>query len=529
MRLRFSLFTKILGWFFVNLLILGGVLFAFFNLYFRFNPASLLWGESGNRIEAIAHLISIESGGKTREERDALLSRYSSAYQVDFLLYTNTGEKLAGKEMNLPAEVARRLADPGPSGGRPPRGQPPSEGEFPPHEPGERSRRPGGPPPYAPDERPEHFPRFNGPMTGPPRRSHPPVFSLQTFDPTRYWGGARVMVFDQGRPEPIRSVLIASSDSMTGHGLFFDPTPWLIILSIVGILSILLWLPFVRSMTRTVAQMTAATEQIAEEHFDVTVNDKRSDELGRLGKAINHLAVRLSGFVTGQKRFLGDISHELNSPLARMQFALGILEERGEPAHRGYVEDAQEEVRLMSNLVSELLTFSRAGIRTSEIRPEKVALGQLARQVIEREAADGADIRVKIDETLEVMAVPGLLSRALANVIRNAVRYAGAAGPITVSAGRQDGRVQVVVADCGPGVPDEALGKLFDPFFRLQPDRSRSTGGTGLGLAIVKTCVESCQGTVTARNRMPSGLEIIITLNTGVSDLKLSSQSPEGH
>ncbi len=478
MRLRFSLFTRIILWFFLNLIVLGIVLFAFFNLHFRLDPNSPLLGESGNRIEAVARRIASEVREASKEEREAILDRYSETWQVDFLLYAGNGERLAGKEISLPAEVQRQVVEP------------------------EALRElPFGRPPQG------NSPRANRTS---PRRA-PPVFWTRTSNPTRYWAGLRIPLFEGGNAPPVRATLLASSDSISGHGLFFDPWPWIIMVTVVFLLSILLWLPFVRGLTRSIKQMTTATEQIAEEHFDVRVDEHRSDEIGRLGKAVNHLTARLSGFVGGQKRFLGDISHELNSPLARMQFALSILEERVDPANRGYVEDVQEEVRLMSNLVSELLAYARAGMKTSAIKLERVKLSELAEQVIAREAS-AHDIRIEIDPAIEVMAHPELLSRAVANVIRNAVRYAAAAGPITVEASRHHDQVKLSITDCGPGVPAESLDKLFDPFFRLELDRARNTGGAGLGLAIVKTCVEACQGTVTASNRAPSGLEIIITL-----------------
>jgi two-component system sensor histidine kinase CpxA len=121
-------------------------------------------------------------------------------------------------------------------------------------------------------------------------------------------------------------------------------------------------------------------------------------------------------------------------------------------------------------------------------------------------------VQFEIPDSLSVLAQPGLLSRALANLVRNAVRYAGQAGPVTIAAIRQEGKVIVTVADQGPGVPDASLEQIFDPFFRAEPSRSRDTGGVGLGLAIVKTCVEACQGTVSAVNRFPHGLEVRISL-----------------
>jgi len=344
-----------------------------------------------------------------------------------------------------------------------------------------------------------------------------PVFSLKTNNPTLYWWGTTVFIFDNEKTEPVPRILLISSNSFTGNGLLFDPTPWLVIFAVIIGGSILFWLPFARGITKSIAQMTRATEQIADEQFDVRVNEKRTDEIGRLGKAINHLTERLSGFVYGQKRFLGDISHELNSPLARMQFALSILEDRVDETNRPYVEDVKEEVELMSKLVSELLAYSKAGIKTRQIALERVPLRPLVETVIRREAAKNADIEFNVDDDLEAMAQPELLSRSLSNIVRNAVRYAGDAGKITVSAEKDNGHVEIKVADNGAGVPDSELSKLFDPFYRLEFDRARSTGGTGLGLAIVKTCIESCQGKVYAQNRTPSGLEVVILLNT-VSD-----------
>jgi two-component system sensor histidine kinase CpxA len=224
------------------------------------------------------------------------------------------------------------------------------------------------------------------------------------------------------------------------------------------------------------------------------------------------MAARLSGFVHGQKRFLGDIAHELCSPIARMQVALGILEERADPKQKSYVEDVREEVQHMSSLVNELLSFSKAGLTKKQIKLEPVPLEIIARRVVAREAPDATQIDIQIDSALQALAEPELLSRALANLIRNALRYAGDAGPVTLSASAADGHITITVADHGHGVPEAMLGQIFDPFFRLEASRSRDTGGIGLGLAIVKTCIEACQGTVTARNRQPAGLQVEIVL-----------------
>lgn len=124
-------------------------------------------------------------------------------------------------------------------------------------------------------------------------------------------------------------------------------------------------------------------------------------------------------------------------------------------------------------------------------------------------------VHVQIDRALEVIAAPGHLFRALANIVRNAIRHAGAAGPIEISAAVHHSRVQIKVTDSGPGVPDTEIDNLLRPFYRPEFARQRETGGTGLGLAIVRDCVESCGGHVTCRNRSPHGLEVIMELAAG--------------
>lgn len=487
---KFSLFTRIIVWFFLNLLLLGAILFVFFNYNFRFRSGSNFSGAFGNNVEFVTRQITDEAEEKTRAERDEILQRYAEKYKgVEFFLFDNQGKQLGGRKIVLPQKVFDDIIRE-----EPPPMMPRGENDRP------REMRQDGKPPPPP---PGMLPRM-------------PSVYVQTSDPTLYWFGARIMLFDTERAEPVRSRLIAVSDSFYGYGLFYNPMPWLVLTGIIVSVSILFWFPFVRSITKTVGQMTSATEQIAEEKFDVRVGETRSDELGRLGASINSLAARLAGFVGGQKRFLGDISHELNSPLARMNFALTILEDRVDAKNRAYVEDVKEEVELMSKLVGELLAYSKAGIKAAETTLEKIRLRPLVEQVVARETAtESVSVKIVVADNIEVLAQPELLSRAIANVVRNAVRYAGQAGEIRIAAvAGGNNQVKIEIADSGAGVPEDALDKLFDPFYRVESDRARATGGTGLGLAIVKTCVEACQGTVAARRREPKGLAVTITLKS---------------
>ena len=166
----------------------------------------------------------------------------------------------------------------------------------------------------------------------------------------------------------------------------------------------------------------------------------------------------------------------------------------------------------MSSLVNELLSFSKASLGTAKVKLTAVALRPIVEKAIFREGISEATIDLTIAENVYVLAEPDLLARSVGNLIRNAIRYAGTAGPISITATRSIGDVKLVVADYGPGIPDSAQLQIFDPFYRADASRDRETGGVGLGLAIVKTCIESCSGTVVCQNRQPQGLQVTVTL-----------------
>ena len=139
-------------------------------------------------------------------------------------------------------------------------------------------------------------------------------------------------------------------------------------------------------------------------------------------------------------------------------------------------------------------------------------MSETVQRAVEREKTPTAAVEVSVDRTLKVRADPDYLFRALSNLIRNSIRYAGDAGPILVSAVTGQEEVLITVSDCGPGLPDDQLDRAFAPFHRLEPSRNRDTGGAGLGLAIVRSCVEACSGTVRCINRQPRGLAVEIRL-----------------
>lgn len=481
MKWRFPLSVRFLVWLALNLVILAVVFALLVRSEFRFE--SLIAGVAGERVQKVSEVLFGELRSRPRTDWTTTLERFSETYGVRFALLDDRGHVVAGPQLEIPPEVQERMRSsrggPGVAGG-PRRVPPPGSADA-----GVPSRR-GGP----------------GSLRGFVRAGSPPSYWVVIPAP--------LSSPEAGRGELAR--LVIQSPTVSGGGLFFDLTPWWLAGGAVLFLSVLWWTPFIGSITRSLGQMTAATEAIAEGKFDVALNDRRGDELGRLGGAINRMSGRLQGFVTGQKRFLGDIAHELCSPLARMEMALGVLDQQAGGTKREYLDDIREDVRHMSGLVNELLSFSKAGLKTRDLALTRVPLQELVARVVSREAPGDARVLQEIPAEVCVEGEPELLSRAVSNLLRNALRYAGHVGPVTVRAVLQGESVCLTVSDDGPGVPVEALPRLGEPFFRPDQARARESGGAGLGLAIVRTCVDACRGRLTLRNREPAGFEAEIRL-----------------
>ncbi|MDY6838908.1 MAG: HAMP domain-containing sensor histidine kinase [Thermodesulfobacteriota bacterium] len=502
-----SLFTKILFWFFLNMILVAATLAVFFAFQPHVDLHAIFGQQGTHRLQTAGMLISHDLSQTPRANWPEVLARHAAIHQVDFALVLADGPRFSSKDMDFPEEIITRVR--GALRRKPPRGP-----VTPPHVFDDPQRQPGN---HAIDDTSDFLKK--GAIGRKPSRDagvhdRKPHFMMRTRHPTRYWSGIRVHLAPESLYPSPPAVLLAVSDSMTGNGFFFDPLPWMVVAAVVILISVLLWIPMVRNITRPLGRMTRATEEIAKGRFDVTIHEPRSDEIGRLARAIDHMTSRLSAFVKGQKRFMGDVAHELGSPIARIQFGLGALEQRVEGKSRKRVIEVMEDVDNMSKLVNELLAFSRADMKSNTVKLEEIDLLSVVQTVVKREVTPAAKIITRIDPGVRVMASPELLSRALANLVRNAVKYAGADGPIYLNAEKRNDVVEIEVRDAGSGVPENLLDQLFEPFFRPEASRDRDSGGVGLGLAIVKTCIETCKGTVSARNLEPTGFAVTITLNT---------------
>lgn len=488
-----SLSAKILLLAMLNAVLLGTTFLAFVHFRFRFDPGSFVLAPAREHILSTSRLAALELAATPEEQWTKLLNELSLHYPARFYLFSEDDHRqIAGDPVVLPAALVRRLNQ------RPLRPGPP----------------PGAVPP--PDQAPP-FPPYPAAGTPPKFRMrhgnwHAVAELVHTRAPSEYWAAVSLPIFQRDTADSAHAILIWRFQRLYLEPFFFDPRPWIVLVLAALLIPAACWIPFIRGMTNDISTMTAATSRIADGQFEVALPRGRRDELGTLSASITRMSARLSGYVSGQKRFLSDIAHELSSPLARMRMALGILEQRAGDAAAESIADLTEELDEISSLVSELLQFSRSKSARQTVTLTSVNVASLVNRAILREADRVSQISYAIDEDLWVHADTDCFYRALANVIRNAVRYAGSAGPITVSAERAHGVVRLFVDDCGPGIPEPELENVFRPFYRPEFARTRETGGTGLGLAIVRDCMAACGGSVRCENRVPHGLRVILEL-----------------
>jgi signal transduction histidine kinase len=276
-------------------------------------------------------------------------------------------------------------------------------------------------------------------------------------------------------------------------------------------------------LTAPIRRLREATHQLAAGDLTARVGKdigQRRDEIADLGREFDRMAERIETLMTSQQRLLRDISHELRSPLARLNVALelarrGCASEAAEPLDR--IE--REAVRL-NDLIGQLLTLTLLESGAERMNTTSVELSHLVQEIVEDadfEARNtGRSVRILASETITISGSEELLRRAVENIVRNAVRHTaeGIEVEITLQRSRTDaGPCAVIrVRDHGTGVPEEALGRLFQPFYRIADARERQTGGTGIGLAITERAVHLHNGSVRASNHPEGGLIVEITL-----------------
>ena len=244
------------------------------------------------------------------------------------------------------------------------------------------------------------------------------------------------------------------------------------------------------------------------------------DEIAALGRDFDLMAARIEELMTARQRLLRDISHELRSPLARLTVALELARQRSGNDAASALDRIGREAERLNDLIGQLLTLTQLENGGDRKAREPVPLTPL----VEAIAADAnfeaqtrqCTVRAIVDDEVMVEGSEEMLRRGIENVVRNAVRYTAENTQVDISVSRHRGAsgdsAIVRIRDHGPGVPENALSKLFLPFYRVADARDRQTGGTGIGLAITERAVRLHGGTVTAANAPDGGLIVEITL-----------------
>src|ERR1700678_1277491 len=277
-------------------------------------------------------------------------------------------------------------------------------------------------------------------------------------------------------------------------------------------------------LAKPIVRLRAATRQLAAGDLSARAGaptSRRRDEVAGLMRDFDTMAERLQKLVQAQSRLLNDISHELRAPLARLNVALGLARRRSGAESDDMLERIELEASRLNELIGRILTLARLEDGEQKVPRTPVPLNELVLSVAEdaefEAQARHCHVRTEIPEAgWEVRGNASLLHSAIENVVRNAIRYTHEGGAVELRLQRTEGatgpEALLQVTDCGPGVPEDALEKMFEPFYRLDDARGRLTGGVGLGLAIAQRAVRFHGGRVSASNRAEGGLLVEIHL-----------------
>jgi two-component system sensor histidine kinase CpxA len=240
------------------------------------------------------------------------------------------------------------------------------------------------------------------------------------------------------------------------------------------------------------------------------------DEVQALVQDFNHMAERLQSLVGAQQMLLRDVSHELRSPLARLNVALELTREDADPKIVPNLDRIERETERLNQLISQLLTLSSMEAVEKVNNFEPVSLNRLLEQMIPDSEYEARQRQCTVlfaatDECV-VHGSRELLHRAIENVVRNAIRYTDAGSEVEIQLGATDGQTNRVaileVSDHGPGIPEEEIDAIFRPFYRVDRARSSETGGFGVGLAIAERAVKLHEGELRILNRTGGGTTV---------------------
>ena len=278
------------------------------------------------------------------------------------------------------------------------------------------------------------------------------------------------------------------------------PLAAIAVIALGTFLSLLTALFLVRRLTVPLARAARAASQVGAGELPEPLPETGPAELAELARRFNTMAAEVRALLDNRTTLLAGISHDLRTPMTRLQLHLEMLRDAPSPAR---IDRAAADLADMNKLITGYLELARTTQAETRVRVDLALL-------LEEAAAD-AGLAWPGAASCEVEAGRLALRQIVSNLIQNAQRYGGGT-PVELALECSDRLARVVVRDAGPGIPDDQLEKVFRPFYRLEASRSQATGGTGLGLAIVRQLAESNGWTVTLRNRAAGGLEAVLEI-----------------
>ena len=281
-------------------------------------------------------------------------------------------------------------------------------------------------------------------------------------------------------------------------------SPWLplVLLLQLAVLAICCWLA-VRLLTRPLHDLALAADTLGPDLKAARLPEDGPSEVARAAKAFNAMQDRMAMYVTERMQILAAISHDLQTPITRMRLRVDVMDDSEQ--HAKLRQDLQE----MENLVKEGVTYARTLHGATEV-PCRIDPDALFDSLVCDYVDAGKEVSLHGSVAIALMTRPQALRRVLGNLIDNALKFGGAA-EINVAA-LPDDQVTISVLDRGPGIPEQSLEAVFEPFYRVETSRNRHTGGTGLGLAIARQLTLAMNATLSLHNRPGGGLEARLTL-----------------
>lgn len=286
-----------------------------------------------------------------------------------------------------------------------------------------------------------------------------------------------------------------------------DRNTWILRILAVILTGGLVCYGLARYLTSPIVKLSRATKKLASGELQTRVGGKvrkGGDELSQLAGDFDEMAERIEMLVTSEKRLTQDISHELRSPLARLNVALEIAKNKTNAETQPILERIEKESNRLNEMISRLLILSKLESGGQELEKQNIDLRKLVEEIVSdadfEAQSKGKTVKITTIEESGFLGSENLLRSAVENVLRNAVRYTEEKTTVEVSLKNLNGDALIDIKDYGGGVPEEELENLFRPFYRIGEARERKSGGVGLGLAIAQRAVFAHKGTIRARN-----------------------------